>query len=162
MTMRITDEVKDRLGKIQEENQFNSLSEAVDFLIQKNSPTGETFYKWLSEIIPWSQIDKHVLWTDHGDRTNAKIYTQSHAYSITYRHDGGYLGCIASTTFHRPGENWTRGSDLPDGPFDRKTWDAIKNAIIKYELQELSAFVRDGEQRVEEDEVTIKDEFEAT
>lgn len=151
--MRITNEVKDKLQTIQEENNLDSLSEAVDYLVKKNSPTGEIFYGWLSEIIPYNQIKKHVLFTDHGDRTNVKIYTDTYVYSISYRHDGGYLGCVASTMFHRPGENWTGGNDLPDGKFNKKTWESIKNAIIRHELNKLSDYAYGGyEQAVDTDD----------
>lgn len=69
------------------------------------------------------------------------IYTDSHYYhivAIDSANDDGYLGCQASTRKPRAGEDWTRGNDLPDGPFTRDTWEKIKNAIIGYELIELS------------------------
>jgi len=156
MTMRITGEVKTRLQTIQEENNLESLNEAVDYLIKKNSPTGEKFYEWLSEIVHPAVLSKYVLFSDSGDRTCVKIYTASHVYNIVYRHDGGYLGCTASTTSHRPGENWTRGNDLPDGKFNRKTWESIKNAIIRYELQELSDYIRNNQS----EDVVVWDEDE--
>ena len=45
-----------------------------------------------------------------------------------------YLGCTASTRKPRAGEDWDRGNDLPDGPFNRRTWIKILNGIVKYEL----------------------------
>jgi hypothetical protein len=44
------------------------------------------------------------------------------------------LGCGASTRKPRSGEDWTRRNDLPDGPFNEKTWRNILGAIVGYEL----------------------------
>lgn len=35
--------------------------------------------------------------------------------------------------FPEPGENWTRMSDFPDGEFNDKTWNAIKEKISEFE-----------------------------
>ena len=75
------------------------------------------------------------------ERVVLYIYTDSHYYSIVAIdkvNDDGYLGCQASTRKPRAGEDWTRGNDLPDGPFNRETWQKIKDGIIAYELVELS------------------------
>lgn len=75
------------------------------------------------------------------ERIVVYIYTDSHCYSIVAidkANDDGYLGCQASTRKPRAGEDWVRGNDLPDGPFTRDTWEKIKDAIIGYELIELS------------------------
>lgn len=73
----------------------------------------------------------------------AKMYTDNNRYSIVCRldEDGApfYLGCQATSRKERPGEEWKRGNDLPDGPFSEKTWKTIVNAILKYETQELQA-----------------------
>ncbi len=103
--------------------------------------------EWLGEIVPYGQIDKYTRITResfndspyntdrHANHVNYIFCTAEHRYAISaYPH---YLGCIASTTRERPGENWTRGNDLPDGPFCRETWDAIKNRIIGYEMEKL-------------------------
>lgn len=71
------------------------------------------------------------------DRIHAYIYTNDHVYSISAT-TGGYLGCGAATRKARAGEDWSRGNDLPDGPFNKRTWERIKNSIIGYELQPLS------------------------
>lgn len=76
------------------------------------------------------------------------IYTNKHEYNIVAiadENDNGYLGCHVSTRKPRAGENWVRGNDLPDGPFNRNTWDKIINAIVKYELVKLSNFVKPAE-----------------
>jgi len=103
--------------------------------------------EWFREIIPYGNLDKYIRKTREGIDTNPHctdrhanhvhyvIYTKQHSYGISATPT--YLGCIASTMYYRPGENWTRGNDLPDGPFSRETWEAIKDRIIGYELQKL-------------------------
>lgn len=70
------------------------------------------------------------------------FYTYNNQYCITAIDKGkqnkGYLGCTVSARKIRAGENWTRGNDLPDGPFNHKTLEQIKNRIIAYELEQLS------------------------
>ena len=36
------------------------------------------------------------------------------------------------------GEGWTRGNDLPDGPYGEKTWLEIVSAIVAYELSKVA------------------------
>lgn len=102
--------------------------------------------EWLKEIIPFNQLDTYVRKTregfddnPHADRhanhVSYKFVTAKHSYHISATPT--YLGCTVSATFFRPGENWTRGNDLPDGKFSRETWEAIKDAIIRYELLKL-------------------------
>ena len=110
--------------------------------------------EWMKEIIPYSNFDKYARKTREGIETNPHntdrhanhvnyvIYTARHSYSISATPT--YLGCIASTTYYRPGENWTRGNDLPDGKFSRETWEAIKDAIIRYELEKIEQTVVGG------------------
>lgn len=71
------------------------------------------------------------------DRINASIYTSENVYSI-YATTGGYLGASAATRKARAGEDWNRGNDLPDGPFNKRTWERIRNSIIGFELEPLS------------------------
>ena len=111
------------------------------------------FKEWLKEIIPWEQIEKYVQFegecpedwnldtkntsvhTERSlseDRIGIRIFTKDYVYQIGAKET--YLGCISSNRKERAGEWWTRGSDLPDGKFNRETWEKIKNAIIRYEL----------------------------
>jgi len=103
--------------------------------------------EWLKEIVPFSKLDLYTRKTRegynadheagrHDNHVNYIICTDNHRYSISAT--PWYLGCIASTTFYRPGEDWTRGNDLPDGPFRYETWLHIKDAIIRYELVKLA------------------------
>jgi hypothetical protein len=102
--------------------------------------------EWLKEIVPFSKLDLYIRKTRegfnddqnagrHDNHVNYIFCTDNHRYSISAT--PWYLGCIASTTFYRPGEDWTRGNDLPDGPFRYETWLHIKDAIIRYEMVKL-------------------------
>jgi hypothetical protein len=106
--------------------------------------------QWFKEIIRGDRIETFI---EEGDKSGTghgggkwditeryHLYTDRYKYSISAKDrskDDGYLGCVVSARKPRAGEDWTRGNDLPDGPFTRKTWEKIKNAIIKYELVEL-------------------------
>lgn len=70
---------------------------------------------------------------------HAHFFTDSHEYHIAAHAPSvetptGYLGAYAFCRKKRAGEQWTRLSDLPDGPLDRKTWDIILKAVLRYEL----------------------------
>ena len=71
-----------------------------------------------------------------GEHGRVVFCTAAHTYHISF--SASYLGCTASSRVVRPGEDWTRGNDLPDGKFSRETFDAIVRAIIAYELVELA------------------------
>jgi len=76
-----------------------------------------------------------------------KFYTKGNIYYISSTwldYTAQYLGCITNTRLQRPGENWTRGNDLPDGYFCRETWERIKNRIIKNEMEGLSKYITAG------------------
>jgi len=66
-----------------------------------------------------------------------KVYTDVNEYRIyadvREGGDGAGLGCIASSRKKRPGEDWHRGQDLPDGPFSEATWLRIIKSIIRLE-----------------------------
>lgn len=53
------------------------------------------------------------------------------------RMDNGYLGCISTSRKWRAGEDWHRGSDLPDGPLTEETWHRIIARIVSYELVDI-------------------------
>lgn len=56
--------------------------------------------------------------------------------------DDGYLGCVVTARKMRAGEDWNRGNDLADGPFDETTWLSILTSIVNYELVQLSKFTK--------------------
>jgi len=73
------------------------------------------------------------------------FYTEEHQYFISaierFKGDkSSYLGCQVTARKARPGEDWHRGNDLPDGEFNKKTWDRIIYAIVSYEVVKLSPF----------------------
>ena len=71
------------------------------------------------------------------------MYTEEHQYFISAieRPAGkSYLACQVNARKARPGEDWHRGNDLPDGEFNKKTWDRIIYAIVCYEIVKLSKF----------------------
>lgn len=73
---------------------------------------------------------------DVEERGVVHLATASNQYTISFA-EGHYLGCIAGSRIVRAGETWTRGNDLPDGPFSRETFDNIMRAIVGYELVRL-------------------------
>jgi hypothetical protein len=104
------------------------------------------FALWLKELVRYGNVDSQVLilldTKEMGkNRFVCRLYTNDHFYSISgYKSlegNGGYLGCIASTRKNRVGEDWNRGSDLPDGKYSKKTFDAIVRGIVAYELKSL-------------------------
>lgn len=90
---------------------------------------------------PQSSTSKHF---------QATIFTANNRYNIhgIERAEGrSYLGCIAKSTRSRPGEDWLRGNDLPDGSLSLETWRDILAGIVRYELQEISECCEDNEGR---------------
>ncbi len=78
--------------------------------------------------------------TEKDGRGSVIFCTGVHTYHLSFT--DSYLGCTASCRTQRPGENWTRGSDLPDGGFSRDTFDEIIRAIVAYELVDLDPVVK--------------------
>lgn len=93
--------------------------------------------EWLKEIVWEGNLNKYIVIdkpSEHFDIT-VKFYTNDYSYRISANKK--YLGCTAQTRKPRAGEDWNRGNDLPDGKFNKKTWEEIKTAIIRYELVKL-------------------------
>ncbi len=113
---------------------------------------------WLSEICRSNKVEDHVVCyhNSEGDSYDFTLYTKEHRYNIkahpysskqSTSRDGKvigesnsapYLGCTVTSRKPRAGEDWNRGNDLPDGSYNKATWDRIKNAIIAYELVKIS------------------------
>jgi len=86
-------------------------------------------------------------------KVRARLFTEKYQYNLTAidrYNNSGYLGGTVSCRAPRPGEDWLRGSDLPDGPFNRDTWISILNAIIGNELLELEGLPVSMSRRSEE------------
>jgi len=110
----------------------------------------EQFEEWLKEICRWDRDDWFLHWEGENSSPDeylgmVNVYTRNNKYRINAKkHKDGrtYLGCTVSCRMSRAGEDWTRGNDLPDGEFSRKTWERIKNAIVQYELVKIAKPVR--------------------
>lgn len=104
--------------------------------------------KWLQDLTFPCKIGEFIQEkSGHGNGSEVMrrfcFYTEEHEYSITAidrKKDGGYLGCTARTRKMRAGESWLRGNDLPDGSFNKNTWNIILRAIVRYELVALSKY----------------------
>lgn len=95
---------------------------------------GKTLVEWLGKCKFFSP-KKILVRTNEHDRFDINIFTTDHVYRLTATPT--YLGCIASTRKPRPGEDWTRGNDLPDGKFTRDTFVSILGAILFYEAKQV-------------------------
>ena len=113
---------------------------------------------WLSEICRSNKVEDHVVCYHnlHDDSYNFHFYTKKYRYNLKARpystkqsmyrngktigesNSAPYLGCTVQSRKPRAGEDWNRGNDLPDGIYNKATWDRIKNAIIAYELVKIS------------------------
>ena len=97
---------------------------------------------------PNFQILRNTEASYEEERFRATVYTKTTEYHILgiERYTGkSYLGCIAKSRKARPGEDWTRGNDLPDGNLSKKTWRQILAGIVRYEAQRISSECDDNE-----------------
>lgn len=106
---------------------------------------------WLSEIYPPKQIDAAIAVDMPKRRIRAKVWTATNEYTITVAIEesgtrnpedvlaASYLGATSVSRLQRPGETWSRGSDLPDGRFSAETWRAILAGIVRHEVQEVES-----------------------
>jgi hypothetical protein len=109
----------------------------------------ELLDQWINELTfpAKSEAFIHVVRDYKSQDSHFKefyIYTETHKYRITAidRDDDGYLGCGATVRKRRPGEDWDRGNDLPDGDFTVETWNKIIKGIVNYELIKLSEHIK--------------------
>lgn len=115
---------------------------------------------WLGHFKFFTGKRVHIV-KNTNEELYVRIYTARNCYAIhaigdqirepEETGDGvvSYLGCVASRRTPRPGEDWTRGNDLPDGRFCKGTLNRILGAIVFYEAVEVSEFpkvARDMEQ----------------
>ena len=110
--------------------------------------------KWLKSISRYDRIEDFII-PDYKDGVRVSFYTKDHSYHISAikkgerkgldfgdKEDNGYLGCISQTRKPRAGEDWTRGNDLADGDFSKKTWYEILGDIVCYELVRIHRPIR--------------------
>ncbi len=107
--------------------------------------------KWLEDLVFPGKTDDFIqLLEGHcipGEEHYKSVcfYTEDYKYSIKAvdrTNDDGYLGCVVTCRKARAGEDWKRGNDLPDGKFNKRTWDLIVKAIVSHELVKLSDYLK--------------------
>jgi len=128
--------------KAQLEQKYNALLINEEYLIKNN----EELYRWLKGIAKYGNIDRTMLMFKNIQRKTKdetiriRFFTENNVYCIVaIKREGkrDYLGCTMSCRKALPGENWTRGSDLPDGSYSKETFDKIIRAIIRWEMKNL-------------------------
>lgn len=144
------DRVIKLLNEVGIKNEPSSDEEKVISITDKETTKMQMLDQWMKELIyPGDVKDFFQEVSGHGSPEEVKrdfcFYTKDHQYFINAieRKTGiedDYLGCQVSARKARAGEDWIRGNDLPDGKFNKKTWDMIINAIVSYELVKLSTF----------------------
>lgn len=95
---------------------------------------------WLREFRVWGEEGERFRFSFEGEggggpavfRGSVIFCTAAHTYHLSFTDT--YLGCVATSRIVRPGEDWTRGNDMPDGEFSRETFDRIIQGIVGYEL----------------------------
>jgi len=147
-------EVHPSVEKIETNEEYNK--RLTDRLNEKNGSTLVKYKEllkvapklalWLKELVRFGNVDSQVLifinTNESGkNKFHCELYTNDHCYSIYGNQptetNKGYLGCGATTRKNRVGEDWNRGNDLPDGKYNKKTFDAIVRRIVAYELKTL-------------------------
>lgn len=63
---------------------------------------------------------------------NIMLFSECNEYSVVVKPD--YIGCIMSSRYREPLEDWTRGSDLTDGKCTRETLLSVFADILRCEL----------------------------
>jgi len=112
----------------------------------------EELDQWLKELVFPGKVEDFIEEKSGSGKTdpgeiyrNFAFYTDEYQYFMTaIEREAGksYIGCTVSARKERAGENWKRGNDLPDGPFNKETWNRIIYAIVNYELVKLTPFRR--------------------
>lgn len=90
-------------------------------------------------VARYAPVDTHCIYGGDGPTGSITFFTSINKYVVVYRipdneKADGYLGCTATSRTPRAGEEWSRGNDLPDGPFSHTTWVRILAAIVSYEM----------------------------
>ncbi len=100
--------------------------------------TIKDFKKWVRKDL-YPVKASIVIEQESSDVVHLYLYTATNRYSIVAKQIEEYLGCTASSRKSRPGEDWNRGNDLPDGKLSKKTWHRILYSIVRYEMQQISS-----------------------
>ena len=122
--------------------------EKVISMTDKEATKMQMLDQWIKELVYPGKTDDFIKeiqghGADGEEYRSFCVYTEEHQYFISAieRPAGkSYLGCQVTARKARAGEDWHRGNDLPDGEFNKKTWDRIIYAIVCYEIVKLSKF----------------------
>lgn len=156
MTMRVSEETKNKLESVKRLYNLDSLDSAVDYILEHPNVIQSKFYQYMGDLCgKYATSEDHVLYEENDISYIARLFTEKYRYSIVGRKDGSYLGCTNSLRASLPGEDWIRGNDLADGIFSKETVERIKSDIISCELREISNYLRnppDDDAPVEVDE----------
>ncbi len=111
--------------------------------------------EWIKGLCRYGKIEDYcTISREEKNGIGINLYTEKYRYYLSASFDddiddsNGYLGCIMNCRSSRPGETWTRGSDFPDGKFNKETWERIKSAIIGNELINVCDDVKKNKNRV--------------
>ena len=127
-------EQKDHRIKLIEKN-YNGKLINEDILIDMGY---NDLVRWLKRIAKYENIKRTMLIfvVDKTEKIKIIFFTDTHKYCIIAIKDE-YIGCTASCRKAKPGETWTRGSDLPDGDYNEETFEKIIRKIVGYEMKNL-------------------------
>ena len=122
------------------------------YVMEKFKHKCPNFLSWILMLHRFGKnpVDAMMLWRasgDTGEIYKARFFTDRFEYIITARpdtkteiveeYDAGYLGAIVLNRKSRAGEDWARGTDLTDGPYDEGIWICIMADIIGHEMVRL-------------------------
>lgn len=125
-----------------------------DKVVELQRTKHEKLDKWIHDLVYPGKVKDFIQnikeFTDTSQGITQKIrdfcfYTNEFKYRIYANDrsdDDGYLGCVVTARKMRAGEDWNRGNDLADGPFNEETWKRILATIVNYELVQLSKFTK--------------------
>jgi len=146
--MRISDSTKAKLDSVKRLHNLDSYDDAIEYILEYPNPIRSKFYQFIESMMgKYGREDRDILYEETDERYRACLYTGKYRYSIVASKDGTYLGCISTSRTQLPGEDWFRMNDLADGPFDQETMDSIKSDIIGSELEPISDYVRNDEDK---------------
>lgn len=133
--MRLKDETKSKLEAIKRLYNLDSFDDAINYMLEYPNPIRSAFYQFMEDLCgKYATSEENVLYDENDTFYIARLFTEKYRYSIVGRKDGSYLGCTNSVRAPNPGEDWTKGNDLADGPFSKETLEQIKSDIISCEL----------------------------
>ena len=92
----------------------------------------EQLREWLEEFHVWGEGGVRFRFSEKDGRGKVVFCTTRNIYYLSFTDT--YLGATVTSRTARPGEDWLRGNDLPDGEFSRETFDKIICAVFAYEL----------------------------